>query len=405
MPKSEKKKAEKKLFMKGSKLLFDEKEMAEKSEKDKISILNAMSEHVIFYHKDKIIQWANKAAADSVNQKQEDLIGKKCHEIWHGKSVPCEGCPLTKALETGEVNKAEMKTPDERIWIVRGLPIFEKGEVVAVVEITKEITEQKKIEEEIRKLNEELEKRVEERTAQLAAANKELEAFSYSVSHDLRAPLRHISSFAELLLKRISKASSSGDEKIFYFVKKITESAKEMDKLIEGLLTFSRMTRVEMIKTWINLEELVKEIINDYQLEFVERNIIWKIDALPKVRGDASLLRIALTNLISNAIKFTRNQEIAEIEIGHIKDRDDDKMVVIFIRDNGIGFDMEYIDKLFGVFQRLHSGEKFEGIGIGLATVQRIIYRHGGTVWAEGEENQGATFYFSLPKHSEKITN
>jgi signal transduction histidine kinase len=238
-------------------------------------------------------------------------------------------------------------------------------------------------------LNEELAKRSEE----LQVINKELEAFAYSVSHDLRAPIRHISGFAELLQKN---AASVLNEKSQRHMAMILESAKRMGNLIDDLLAFSRIGRAETHKTMVSLQQLVQEALSELAQETEGRSINWKVGTLPACYGDRSMLRLAFVNLISNAVKFTRTRPQAEIEIASTNHKPD--QIVVFIKDNGVGFDMKYVNKLFGVFQRLHAPEAFEGTGIGLATVQRIVHRHGGRTWAEGALDKGATFYFSLSK-------
>jgi signal transduction histidine kinase len=252
-----------------------------------------------------------------------------------------------------------------------------------------EVEQRRLREDEIRKLNQELGKRA----AELEVTNKELESFAYSVSHDLRAPVRHMVGYSELLQKQ---ASSLIDEKSQRFIRTILDSAKRMGNLIDDLLAFSRIGRAETKETEVDLEQLVKEVVAEIGQDTKSRDIAWKIGALPVCYGDRSMLRLVVVNLVSNAAKFTRMRKPAEIEIGCV-DRNQ-KQVEVFVRDNGAGFDMQYANKLFGVFQRLHLPEQFEGTGIGLATVQRIIHRHGGKVRGEGAVDEGATFYFSLPK-------
>jgi signal transduction histidine kinase len=251
----------------------------------------------------------------------------------------------------------------------------------------KEMEQRQRAEEEVQKLNIALERHV-----------AQLEAFSSSVSHDLRAPLRHVVGFVELLQR---EAGSSLSVKSLGHMKTISQSAKRMGDLIDDLLAFSQIGRSEVKKTEVNLDELVRETLGDFQAETTGREIVWTINALPVVRADRALLRLVLVNLISNALKFTGARTEARIEIGCAPVGNDD--TVIFIRDNGDGFDPKYTDKLFGVFQRLHSEEEFEGTGIGLANVHRIIRGHGGRTWAEGVVDGGAAFYFSLPKQNGAI--
>jgi len=234
---------------------------------------------------------------------------------------------------------------------------------------------------------------LEKRGAELEASNKELEAFAYSVSHDLRAPLRHMAGFSELLQKH---SAAVLDDKSKRYIGVILESARKMGALIDDLLGFSRIGRAETNKTALSLTQLVEEALAEVRRDVTKRNIVWKVDKLPAAYGDRAMLRLALVNLIANAVKFTRTRTPAEIEIGYMEQTDN--QVVIFVRDNGVGFDMKYASKLFGVFQRLHPTEAFEGTGIGLATVQRIAHRHGGRAWGEGLVGKGATFYLSIAK-------
>lgn len=226
----------------------------------------------------------------------------------------------------------------------------------------------------------------------LEAANKELEAFSYSVSHDLRAPLRHIHGYASLLSNAVA---ASLDDKGKRYLQTISDSATQMGQLIDDLLVFSRMGRQEMLQGTVNLNQLIASVQHELRHDLQGRAISWTIAPLPEVTGDAAMLRQVFLNLIANAVKFTGTRPQASIEIGSHSSSQDE--VVLFVRDNGVGFDMRYASKLFGVFQRLHRADEFEGTGIGLANVRRIIHRHGGRTWAEGVVGGGATFYLTLP--------
>ena len=257
----------------------------------------------------------------------------------------------------------------------------------------RDITDRKSAQEEIEKLNANL----QDRAVELESANKELEAFSYSVSHDLRAPLRHIDGFVKMLDKQ---AGEKLDDRGRRYLGIIADSAQKMGALIDDLLIFSRMSRAELHCSKVSTEALVHEAVNGLQPDTNGRRINWNIGALPEVDADPSMLQQVWVNLISNAVKYTRPRDPAEIEIG--SQPPENGAYVFFVQDNGVGFDMQYAHKLFGVFQRLHRAEEFEGTGIGLANVSRIIHRHGGRVWAEGKPNAGATFYFSLPQRTTK---
>ena len=252
------------------------------------------------------------------------------------------------------------------------------------------VAERKAAEEQFRKLNLELEQRVQQRTAQLEGTNKELEAFCYSVSHDLRAPLRTIRGFSEVLLEQYKpQLDARGQD----FLKRTCDAGLQMDKLIEDLLKLSRVSRNEIQQTDVNLSVIAQEIASDLAKSEPGRTVEFAISPGVQANGDERLMRVVMDNLLRNAWKFTRKRPDARIEFG----RSNGEASPFFVRDNGIGFDMAYAAKLFGVFQRLHSSAEFAGSGVGLAIVQRVINRHGGRVWAEAKVNSGATFYFTLP--------
>jgi signal transduction histidine kinase len=268
----------------------------------------------------------------------------------------------------------------------------DREDVEALSEVFVETLNRRRAEKQVGELNVELQQQI----LQIEAANRELEAFSYSVSHDLRAPLRHVTGFVELLNKRDLTAL---DDKSRHYLQVISESALKMGALIDDLLSFSRMGRTEMMTSKVDMDLLVRNVADELGRQAEDRAIVWQIDPLPTVTGDAAMLRLALVNLIGNALKFTRARPKTLISIG--ADRSQPGEISFFIRDNGDGFDMRYVNKLFGLFQRLHDPSRFEGTGIGLANVQRIMRRHGGRVRAEGAVGQGATFWFTLPERED----
>jgi PAS domain S-box-containing protein len=357
------------------------------------SLLNLTHDTIIVRDMDFAITYWNQGAQELYGWAPEESIGKRSDEFLR-TSFPAPIDEIrAELLRTGRWEGEVKRTKADGTAVVVAsrwsLRRDEHERPVAIMETSNDITEHKRREEEIRALNQELARR----STELEAANKELEAFAYSVSHDLRAPLRHMVGYAELLQKN---ASSVLDDKSRRYMTIILDAAKRMGNLIDDLLAFSRIGRVETQKTSVNLEQLVKEALSEVRQETAGRDIAWRIGTLPVCYGDRSMLRLVLVNLLSNAIKFTRTRPRAEIEIGCAEGNNDE--TVVFVKDNGAGFDMKYVNKLFGVFQRLHQPDEFEGTGIGLATVQRIIHRHGGRVRAEGAVDQGATFYFSVSK-------
>jgi PAS domain S-box-containing protein len=268
------------------------------------------------------------------------------------------------------------------------IPLEETGSVVCMV--AADLTDQMQAREEVRELNRILERRVAERTEQLQAANTDLEAFTYGVAHDLRAPIRHIHGFSDILLNDAESVLSAEGTR---YLNLIVAETGRMERLIQALLELSRIGRQALDLRKLDLNTVVKEVIENLAPELRGRQVDWRIGPLPTLQCDAVLMRIVFTNLLANAVKFTSTRPRASIEIAAEKEN---REYVLRVRDNGVGFNMKYADKLFGVFQRLHRAEEFEGTGVGLATVQRIIQKHGGRIWADAELDKGASFYFTL---------
>jgi PAS domain S-box-containing protein len=349
----------------------------------------------------RVLSW-NAGAERLKGYKSEEIVGQNfaCFYTAEDRALGRPTRELQLARQNGrfEEQGIRVRKDGSEFWAYKIItPLYDHVQALRGFSvIARDITERKRAEDAIRNLNQELEKRVRERTQELEGANKELEAFTYSVSHDLRAPLRHIAGFSKMLAEECSGCQHPEGRR---YLERIQDGTNRMGTLIDDLLNLTRIGRHEMLLKVTSLEAIIKDVIADLTPDLQNREVEWKIGNLPYLQVDSALLKIAFQNLLSNAIKYSRPRQKAVIEIG--SERIDGELVT-FVRDNGVGFDMRYADKLFGVFQRLHRAEDFEGTGVGLAIVQRIVQKHGGRIWAHAELDKGATFYLSLENSEAK---
>lgn len=343
----------------------------------------------------RVLSW-NAGAARIKGYTEEEIIGRD-FSCFYPAELQAQGEPQRELKVAATQGKFEgeaerVRKDGSTFWAYKIItPTYDRnGGLCGFSVIARDITERRRAEAEIQKLNAELERRVQERTAELQATNKELEAFTYSVSHDLRAPLRHIAGFSRML------GEESGDSlrpEARHYLQRIQEGTHRMGVLVDDLLSLTRIGRHELKLQVTGLDSVVKDVLADLRPDMEKRDIEWKISSLPYVEGDSALLKVVFQNLLSNAVKYTRPRAKAIIEVGA---EEVDGEPAVYVRDNGVGFNMKYADKLFGVFQRLHRAEDFEGTGVGLATVQRIVQKHGGRIWVKAELDKGATFYLTL---------
>ncbi len=335
---------------------------------------------------------------------EDEFMGKHYLELFHpnfrNKARQFYATQFFNGQYSSYLEFPAVTKEGNQFWLGQNVqPLMENGQIMGFQAVARDITQRvfaeeamKRSDEEVRKLNAELEIRVAERTIQLENANKELEAFSYSVSHDLRAPLLAVNGFTQFLAMHLGEKLDEEGKRLLSIIRTNTQT---MQQLISALLMLSKTNKKELDTITIDMTALAQETYEEIASPEARQKILITIPPLPKVRGDKTLLRQVWSNLLSNAIKFTLAKDECTIVIGG---RTEYTKSIYFVKDSGAGFDMKDAGKLFGVFSRLHTNEEFEGTGIGLSIVRRVIHRHGGDVWAEGEVGKGATFYFSLPK-------
>lgn len=366
-------------------------------ERDLQTILSTTSDHLFFFDAQARYRYVSRAGARALGQEVDALIGRSWDELNlpEGMSEPFEH-QLRQVLASGEsvTGEAAYTTLQGRHYFEHIInPVRdERNAIVGAVLSARNVTERRRARRMLLRLNRQLDARVEARTAELQAANKELEGFAYSVSHDLRAPLRALVGFSRILL---ADYSDELPPRARDYLGRIRDNAGRMGELIDDLLRFSRLSRQDMVMQQVDPRTLVQDALDELAFMREDRLVNVTVDDLPSVVADAGLLRQVYVNLLSNALKFTRRCAVAEIHVGAFEQ---EGRYVFFVRDNGVGFEMQYAHKLFGVFQRLHRFEDFEGTGVGLAVVQRVVHRHGGEVWVEAGLDRGATFFFTLPR-------
>ncbi|WNG57019.1 PAS domain S-box protein [Archangium gephyra] len=360
-------------------------------------MLETAQEGVWMIDADRRTTYVNQYVASLLGYAPEEILGRHLFEFVYQQELD----RTVRELMTQENEGQAVLVNDFRLMRKDGTPVWtliaacpvqdESGKYLGSLAMITDISQRRENEQQVRRLNAELEQRISERTAQLEFSNRELESFAYSVAHDLRVPLRSISNFTQALSE---DCSATLDTTGLDYLQRIRASSQRMAELIDGILAISRVNSAELVETDVDLSGLARTVAEQLQRWVPERTVRFRIRDGLVDRGDAQLLRLVLENLMGNAWKFTRDRPVAEIEFGTFPGEGHGR--VYFVRDNGAGFDMEYQKKLFGVFQRLHTQQEFEGHGVGLATVQRIIRRHKGRVWGEGRVGEGATFYFTL---------
>jgi PAS domain S-box-containing protein len=351
-------------------------------------ILDYIPEGIYMVNENYDIEYVNPVLIE----KYGPIEGRKCYEFFQGLDAPCAWCKQDKILSGQPVRWERRSERSGRIYDLIDIPVFNNDGSLSKLQVVHDVTDTRTYQEKVEQLNAELEARVAERTTQLEAVNKELEAFAYSVSHDLRAPLRAVDGYSRIVEEDYANVLDSEGLRLFGVIKR---NIKKMDQLILDLLALSRVNRTELVKSKLDMTAMVNSIFNEVVTVEVRGKVKLSVQKLPEVYGDSVMMKQVWINLLSNALKFSALREVITIEVGGYSENGTN---TYYVKDNGVGFNQKYANKVFEIFQRLHSSREFEGTGVGLSIVQRIIHRHGGSVRAEGEEGRGATFYVSIPE-------